>query len=101
MHFQTLQEAYEWAELDCFDQDPRIILNPEDDVAWIAGNKWISYQHLVNELDTTERVVGFYQSRMDRHYILFHDPEPEWDMPPAAEETHAMDIDEEEQGPAH
>jgi hypothetical protein len=109
MHFPTLQEAYNWADSDCFDQQPRIILNPEDEVGWIDGNKWSSYQHIVNQLDTTERVVGFYQAREGRYYILYHDPEPEWEIPPAAEEeSHAMEVDEDlptdskpdEQGPA-
>ena len=103
MHFPTLQEAYNWADSDCFEGVQRLILNPEDEMGWIDGNKWSSYQHIVNQLDTTERVVGFYQYATERFYILFHDPEPEWEVPPVAEEySRAMEVDEEsDQYPAH
>jgi hypothetical protein len=95
MHFPSLQEAYNWADSDCFGQQPRIVLNPEDEVGWIDGNKWSSYQHIVNQLDTTERVVGFYKAVTDRYYILYHDPVPEWGIPLAAEdESQQMDVDE-------
>jgi len=80
-HFTTLQSAYNWAEGDCFQGEQRQIMNPEDDQAWIQNKKWSSYQYVVDQLDTTERAVPFYNGQTDRYYILFHDPEPEWDTP--------------------
>jgi hypothetical protein len=89
-HFPSLQAAYNWADSDCFDQEQRVALDPDDQEVWIAGNKWSSYQRVVNQLENTERVVAFHNARHNRYYILFYDPEPEWDVPPG----HGMEIDE-------
>ncbi len=89
-HFPSLQEAYNWADSDCFDQEQRIALGPEDQEAWIGGNKWSSYKRVVDQLDTTERVVAFYNVKANRYYILFHDPLPEWGSPP----ENTMEVDE-------